>query len=296
MRIIVSTVSHDHTEMIEHLGGLKTLAEVDEVVVLCRDNLSDNCLRNYCLENNIIYLRNESPQGFAANNNLNFRYYLENLCPNENDYFLLLNPDVELLPETIPELKVALSRLGDNLLAGNLFLERTLQVVDDNIRHYPKFSQFIKTYLFSDRTTMIDRKSALPADNSYWASCAFLALQVKHYIKLKGLDERFYMYCEDIDFSRRAHTLGLGIIVAEQVKALHWRQRASKKLFSRFFIWHVLSVLKYCFFSKKNQYESLKSCFPLVSESPSISISYQEPEEIPINQISSYKELPMEQI
>ncbi|SHO57571.1 glycosyltransferase family 2 protein [Vibrio quintilis] len=260
MRIIVSTISHHHTEMIIHLASLKKLAKADDIVVLCRDNAKSRELREYCLENNIIYLSNNQPQGFARNNNLNFRYYLQNLTPQKDDYFLLFNPDIELTPNTIPELRMSLMTSEKELIAGNLFLERSWMVPDDNIRLYPQFRQFVRTYLFGDRSTMINRKTqSLPTQGTYWASGAFLALRASLYQELGGLDERFFMYCEDIDFSRRASSMGISIKLAENVKALHWRQRASKKLFSKFFFWHVMSVLKFCCIPRKGKSTAAKS-------------------------------------
>ncbi|CAM3775197.1 Rhamnosyltransferase WbbL [Vibrio aerogenes CECT 7868] len=278
MRIIVSTISHHHTEMIIHLASLKKLAKADDIVVLCRDNAKSRELREYCLENNIIYLANHQPQGFARNNNLNFRYYLQNLAPQKDDFFLLLNPDIEITPNTIPELRMSLMTSEKELIVGNLFLERSWMVPDDNIRLYPRFRQFVRTYLFGDRSTMIDRRNqTLPKPGTYWASGAFLALRAGLYQDLGGLDERFYMYCEDIDFSRRALSMGLTIKLAENVKALHWRQRASKKLLSKFFFWHVMSVMKYCCLPRKGKCTAAKSALYEVQPTTPISVpSYPE--------------------
>ena len=71
MRIIVSVVSHKHHNVIINLMTLKNLAAMDDVEVLCRDNLPVSKLKVYCELHDISYLPNESPLGFSENNNLN---------------------------------------------------------------------------------------------------------------------------------------------------------------------------------------------------------------------------------
>ncbi|EGQ7759707.1 glycosyltransferase family 2 protein [Vibrio vulnificus] len=251
MRIIISTVSHNHYDMIAKLNSLAQLAKHEDITVICRDNVGDSRLQEYCFRNEIIYIQNRYPCGYAVNNNLNFVYYNENLHPRDDDYFVLFNPDVELASTTIHELRKSLAEKPQGILAGNLYLDENYTTTDDNIRRYPRLYQFAKTYLLGNRSTMIDRKDGLPEDGRYWASGAFIAICTQLYKKLGGLDERYYMYCEDIDFCYRASKAGIPVKLVEDVKAIHWRQRDSKKMFSRFFVWHVSSVLRYCFSRKK---------------------------------------------
>lgn len=251
MRIIVSTVSHDHQAMIFELNALAQFAHHDDIIVICRDNKPDCQLEDYCEKNNIIYIANDKQYGFAKNNNLNFLFYKKNLSPKCDDFFLLLNPDVQITTDTIDNLKKYLMEKSKAIIAGNLFLDESLSVTDDNIRRYPKLYQFAKTYLLGDRSTMISRNAGLPEDGRFWASGAFLVINASLYEQLNGLDESYYMYCEDIDFCCRAAKANIPVVLAEEVKAIHWRQRASKKILSQFFVWHVMSVLKYCFIKKK---------------------------------------------
>ena len=251
MRIIISTISHNHYEMIAKLNSLAQLAENEDVTVICRDNTGDARLREYCSAHEIIYIENRYSCGYAVNNNLNFVYYREHVEPQDDDYFVLFNPDVELTPTTIQELRKSLTDKPQGILAGNLFLDEDFTTTDDNIRRYPRLYQFAKTYLLGNRSTMIDRKQGLPEDGRYWASGAFIAINAPLYKKLGGLDERYYMYCEDIDFCYRASKAGIPVELVEDVKAIHWRQRDSKKMFSKFFVWHVSSVFRYCFSRKK---------------------------------------------
>ncbi|WP_217534107.1 glycosyltransferase family 2 protein [Vibrio metschnikovii] len=252
MRLIVSTVSHQQGEMIAELGALASLAAEHDVHVICRDNIADSSLEEYCQQHKIHYVANQETYGFAKNNNLNFQYYQQHLHPRPDDWFLLLNPDVQLLAETCTQLKASLAN-QQGIVAADLFLGPELTCRDNNLRRYPTLSQFIKTYLFGDKSTFIDRSLSAPKDIDAWVSGAFLAISCANYQQLGGLDEKYYMYCEDIDLCYRAQLSGLPVTLDYHIQAIHYRQRASKKMFSRFFFWHVASVLKFCFLPKARQ-------------------------------------------
>ncbi|TOL45598.1 hypothetical protein CGH96_22860, partial [Vibrio parahaemolyticus] len=121
-------------------------------------------------------------------------------------------------------------------------------VQDDNIRKYPKFWNFVRTYLLNDRSTMIERdKEQLPNGDKVWASGAAMMLRAEVYANLCGLDETYFLYCEDIDFCMRAKVKGHFVHYSEQAKAIHFRQRESKRFLTSYFFWHVQSVFLYTF-------------------------------------------------
>ena len=107
------------------------------------------------------------------------------------------------------------------------------------------FFDFIKTYLFQDRSKFIDRSQPLPENVDLWASGACLLIKCSVFEKLEGLDERFYLYCEDIDFCKRALAQNIKVHYVEEAKLIHYRRRYSKGFFTKYFFWHVASVFKY---------------------------------------------------
>lgn len=248
MRLIISVVSHFHHDTIINLASLKILKRDPRVVIVCRDNIPTGKLRKYCERYGIIYTCNKSPMGFAANNNANFKYYEEHLEPAPNDFFLMLNPDVILTYNATQRLFEHLSTEKNFLYTVNMYHDREFMSHDDNVRTFPTFWDFFRTYLFNQRATMIDRTAGLAdngASDNYWCSCAFLVLKAKHYKQLRGLNESFYLYCEDIEFCKRALKQGLRIRLLENVRAIHLRRRRSLSFLSNHFRWHFFSVLKY---------------------------------------------------
>jgi len=251
MRIFISIVSHRHHDVIINLGTIKALSKFENITVVCCDNEPIGKLKKYCKKYGAHYIANDKEQGFSSNNNANYLYCKFELGMEEGDYFILLNPDIFMTNSNILKLLDCLKKGDIELGIPNLFLDREEMVQDDNIRLYPTFMSFVKTYLFNDRSTMLNRKKGLPLSKAYWGSCAFLIVKADVYNQLNGLDERYYMYCEDIDFSFRANKAGFNLHYLDKVKAVHFRRCSSKQFLSKYFFWHVQSVFKYSFFNKE---------------------------------------------
>lgn len=251
MNFYISIVSHEHHHIIENLDSLRRLALNDGVVVICRDNLPTDCCRRYCESNNIHYQTNAKVKGFSANNNANYLYAKRELGMTEDDYFILMNPDVLIDQKNIKKLLESLERHLPDLAAPCLYIDAKQRVFDDNLRKYPELKNFVKNYVLHDRSTVIDKKSEEPERLDYWASASFLCVRSRVYEELEGFDETYHMYCEDVDFCLRALQAGYKPRYLRSVKATHFRRCYSQKFLSRPFFWHVKSVFLYGL-AKKN--------------------------------------------
>jgi len=257
MKLFVSIVSHLHHSVLINLGTMKELAEHPGIEVICRDNIPTMPLPLACEKYGVHYVCNEAEYGFSANNNANFQYCLDNLGMTPNDYFVVFNPDLYMLKKSINDLVSSVESLNRDFYVPNLLLDKEEFMFDDNIRTYPKFRNFLETYLFNKRSTMLNRESGLIDSKLCWASGAFLILRARLYADAKGLDERYYLYCEDIDFCARLKKKNIYFHYLPHVKATHLRRRDSKRFMSKYFWWHVSSVFKYSFGRKS--FESKKS-------------------------------------
>jgi len=123
-------------------------------------------------------------------------------------------------------------------------------VHDDNVRLYPNFTSFVKTYLLNDKSTMVHRGESFELSENHWINGSFMIVLASVYQSLSGLDERFHLYCEDIDFCHRAKMKGYKATYLENVKAVHFKRRDSRHFLSKYFFWHVKSVFIYSFRSK----------------------------------------------
>lgn len=265
MRFIVSVVSHGHEKMIINFRTLKMLSSLNNVIVICRDNKPSPSLRKHCDKYGIHYIENKTCKGFAENNNLNFIYYLEEIKMKKDDFFLLMNPDIILKKSAFNKYASSVRERFGSIVTANLFLDADHSVQDHNIRKYPGFIDFISSYLLRKNKTIIDRsKKKLPEDSKFWASGSFLGVSSDNYLKLNGFDESYYMYCEDIDFCRRAEMLGIDVNIVMDSAVVHTRSRDSRKFFSKYFFWHVSGVIKYLLrkeqvYPRKSSLTQLKS-------------------------------------
>jgi N-acetylglucosaminyl-diphospho-decaprenol L-rhamnosyltransferase len=250
MTIFFSIASHLDHDIIINLGVIKTLNAFDQINVVCRDNIPSNKLKVYCEKFGAHYIANSHEQGFAANNNANFIFCKERLAMQEQDYFILLNPDIDIIAEQVTNLITVLENKKVELAACNLYLDREEIVPDDNVRLYPKFNSFVKTYLLNDRSTMVHREESFEISENHWINGSFMIVLASVYQSLLGLDEQFYLYCEDLDFCYRAKIKGYKLTYLKNVKAVHFKRRDSKNFLSKYFFWHVKSAFIYSFKSK----------------------------------------------
>ncbi len=264
MKFYFSVISHKHQDIIIGLGSLKRLSTLHQVTVICRDNVASPKLEKYCAKYGIHYCKNTQRHGFSANNNLSF-LEAETLGMTAQDYFILLNPDVDISTQMIKQLMQELELKAYSFAAPNLFLDSRFSCFDDNLRLYPSFKSFIKNYLFNDRSTVIDKSYPEHFPQHYWASGAFLIVKASLYRMLGGFDEHYYMYCEDIDFCLRASRTGQRLKFLQDVKAIHYRQRCSQKFLSLAFFRHTFSVFLYHLASRKLRLN--KSCIDIYPES-----------------------------
>jgi GT2 family glycosyltransferase len=244
MRIFISVVSHyDHATII-NMGSIKRLAQYSNIEVLCRDNVPSPILEQACKDYNCHYIANNNEYGFAKNNNANFLYAKETLGLNNNDYFMLLNPDVVIDDLNIDKLLKVLET-PRQFASMPMFLDIEKRIYDDHLRYYPKLTDFIKSYLYDDRKTMLSTEEILSPKKSIWVSGALMIVNAGLYQKIGMLHDKYYLYCEDLDFSQRLKKTGVQPEIFTDITAIHCRQRKSKTLFSRYFCWHFHSVLRY---------------------------------------------------
>jgi GT2 family glycosyltransferase len=244
MRIFISVVSHyDHATII-NMGSIKRLAKYDDITVLCRDNVPNPILQQACLDYKCHYIANSCEQGFAKNNNDNFLYAQKSLGMNNDDYFMLLNPDVTIDEINIEKLIQSL-KTSKKFVSMPMFLDIEKRIYDDHLRYYPKLTDFIKSYLYNDRKTMLSADEMTSPKESIWVSGALMIINAELFKEVGMLHDKYYLYCEDIDLCLRLKKVGVVPEVLVDISAIHCRQRKSKTLFSRYFCWHFHSVLRY---------------------------------------------------
>ena len=95
---------------------------------------------------------------------------------------------------------------------------------------------------------IIVRKDSLQDLNEYtsvdWVSGMFMIIKSKTFEKIKGFDEKFFMYYEDVDLCRRIKNRSREILRINTEKVFHIGQHQSHKTLKYLFI-HIKSMLYY---------------------------------------------------
>ena len=105
-------------------------------------------------------------------------------------------------------------------------------------------NQHVKQYL------MTELSQTDPSEVD-WCMGAALLLRNPFYKQLKGFDEGFFLYVEDMDICHRCWNLGKKVIYLPSSKMIHAHQRSSQKINRKTFL-HLKSML---YFFRKNRFK-----------------------------------------
>jgi GT2 family glycosyltransferase/nucleoside-diphosphate-sugar epimerase len=161
----------------------------------------------------------------------------------EGEYLLLLNPD-SVLPENAlmrceqelsvrPDVMVAGCYLanpdGSEQRGGRRQLLNPINGVLDSLNLYRFFKSAKAFNLY--KQAMPNEVHEIPT-----ISGSFMFMRLRDYRALKGMDERYFLHMEDMDFCYRVHEAGKKIICIPDIKVLHFR--STSEVSSNFIEWH----------------------------------------------------------
>jgi GT2 family glycosyltransferase len=161
--------------------------------------------------------------GFAAGCNAGIAH-------GRGDHVLLLNPDATLGPGDLAALVDVLEREEDVGAVGPLIRDEEDGALDYSQRRFPRLGSTVGQALFLHR--LFPRAASLDemirddgvyesARDAEWLSGACLLLRRSVVEQLEGLDEGFFMYCEDTDICRRIWGIGRRVRFEPGAVALH---------------------------------------------------------------------------
>lgn len=208
-----------------------------------KDNVNSANLHDYCEKHGVIYFSSNEQSGFSKNNNLAVNSIVSNFEVNDDDYFLILNPDVLVDGEKIVKLSGILKIKAYDLFTVDLFKDEKLSVRDPAVRKFPKLIDFFTSYFLGYNKSIIDRENIHTHQEVDWCAGSFLGIKSSVYKEINGFDENFFMYCEDIDICFRAKKKGFKLIYIPEIKVVHFSQNDNRSFFSKNFIWHLRSIV-----------------------------------------------------
>lgn len=248
--LVISIVSHNHGALLHDL--LTDLGKFcdERVEILLTLNTPETLpFSSNDFKIPITIIKNSMPKGFGANHNAAFKR-------STGQFFCVLNPDIRL---TVDPFAPLLEKLNDTRVGvvAPLVVDVAGRV-QDNARKFPNPRAILKRICTKHRTpdyaieqsaistaSIVSTVSAVEVD---WVAGMFMLFRRDVFAQLNGFDERFFLYCEDVDICARAHALNYQVLLDPTVTVIHNAQRDSHKRL-RYLWWHVTSLLR--FFCKR---------------------------------------------
>lgn len=246
--IHISIVSHNQFNLVQKLlFDLEMQGYKDRIQVTITINISEDISTNF---ENISYpihmIYNNHCKGFSENHNAAFN---QTAVFKESNYFLVVNPDVQLHENVITLLINTLdTNINIGLVAPTVYgIDKTLE---DNARKLPTPSRIIAK-LFGKKGIWQVKECNQPD----WVAGMFMAFRSSVFKKIGGFDENYFLYYEDVEICSRIWLEGYSLQVVENASIVHDAQRTSRRDF-RYLRLHILSMLR--FFSS-DTYHKIKT-------------------------------------
>lgn len=246
-RINVSIVTYhpDFSELRRCLDSLKSVF-VDRIIIV--DNGNDPSVREFCSQQPepITYIPSDN-KGYGAGHNKAIRLTLEN-SP-EDHYHLILNSDLRFDPAILGEIvglmdsDSTIGMLQPRLLNPDLtpqYAARRLPSPSDLI-----LRRFLPPKWFSrsrDRYLLKDLDLTRPINVAY-VQGSFMFVRARAFRDCGIFDERFFMYPEDIDLTRRVHRK-YRTLYYPALTVVHDHRRSSYRNYRMLWI-HVSNMVRY---------------------------------------------------
>ena len=229
--------------------------KLDYEIIVVDNGSSDSGIDEVEKIEHVKLIKSEKNLGFSGGNNLGLKKA-------QGDYILILNPDVIIESGGIEKMIEFLKNNPQVGLAGPKLVndDGSLQY---SCRRFYKFltplyrRTFLGKFSFGKKELRkimmkdFDHEENGPVD---WLLGACFLTTNKHLDKVGLLDERFFLYFEDMDLCRRFWQAGFQVYYFANTKFVHlYKRDSARKIFSLACVYHLQSWLKYSlkWFGKK---------------------------------------------
>lgn len=229
--ITVSIVSHGHGDMVRRLvDQLQTYPEVTKIV------LTLNIPEPLAVEGNdkVSVIQNKTPQGFGKNHNEAFKLSAQ-------PYFCVLNPDVVMGDNPFGALIDCLKE-SQSAVAAPMVLSPDGDI-EDSVRHFPTPVSLLRKLIGTDHSQYVFQPGQSPFFPD-WVAGMFMLFRSNAFSEIKGFDEAYHLYYEDVDICHRLWRAGKRVVFCPSVNVVHDARRASHRNL-RHLRWHFSSMMKF---------------------------------------------------
>lgn len=219
--VIVNWNSGDYLFKCIHSVFAKNNEKIIGTVFIIDNHSSDASIEKIGNQNKIVIIENNENKGFSKACNQGFK-----LCT--SPYILLLNPDTQLLETTLIDCVSFMSMNHDVDILGCQLLNDDGSVTYSCARFPTPLRIFYDTIGLSKMAPKIFTPAFLMTDWDHKSSRhvdqvtgAFMFMKISIFQNLGYFDERFFVYYEELDFSKRVAGSGGIIYYNSDIKAIH---------------------------------------------------------------------------
>lgn len=236
MLISISIVSHGQFNLVQNLlADLKnycadqTPQKLEIILTLnIPEKIPQDFIKDISRHFPVKIIRNKIPKGFGANHNTAFEH-------SSGEYFCVLNPDIRLTQNIFLEL----IKHNTGVSAPQITDENGH--IQDNAREFLTPLKLILRLIGRIFKKLIKPKIKNNNPHPDWVAGMFMVFPREIFKKLHGFDERYYLYCEDMDICRRLKKQGYTVTLNTHIQAIHMARRDSHKKL-KYLLWHLKSL------------------------------------------------------
>lgn len=199
------------------LDSLKEYAKQDFEHIIVDNNSGDNLDDIEKQYDFVKVIYSEQNSGFGSGIN-------RGVQEAQGEYLYFLNPDTYLLSDTLGKQKKVLDKYPDSAIVGGCMMKK-----DGSVQAYQYGSEpSLTDVFFMNKKKEQSQKTSDTLLEVDWVSGGAMMVQKDLFQKIGGFDERFFMYFEDIDLSKRLRQEGFKIYWTPEAKLYHVEGGAEK--------------------------------------------------------------------
>ena len=206
------------------------------------DNSPTALLKEKINGDRIDYLFSGTNLGFGRGHNS----ILDHL-KQQSQYHLILNPDICFSSKILKKLTDQLQKDKQlSMVAPKVFypsgeLQYTARKFPTVLELFCRFVGVFKIY--TNKKEYRDEEITAPFSPDF-VQGSFMLFKTKDFLDLKGFDERYFMYMEDVDICKKIDLSGKRKLYYPATEIMHTHRKGSSKELRLFFI-HISSIIKY---------------------------------------------------
>lgn len=162
--------------------------------------------------------RNAVRKGFGANHNAAF-------ARARAPFFCVCNPDIRLCGNPFPGLLEALQDPSVGVVGP--LVRSPDGGIEDSARRFPTVRSLARRIL--TRQYRPDYPPDRGTTDVDWVAGMFMLFRSQDYRDVRGFDERYFLYYEDVDLCRRMHAAGKRVLYQPRSEVVHHARRGSHR-------------------------------------------------------------------